>query len=283
MNINRRQSIFGVASALCSALVTTPAMAAGIGRISGLQRDASVESHDMHPLEKFMRIRSSRIGKPTYWWYSGHVMGYVDGDSPLQPILSVVGASQSIAARNSDGSVHYDMVEAGYYGDPTNGCIADSPIVNRLTGERINPKHYLSRQQLRFDLDLTVQPASGPLPTDVSFEGRIIGPDEKGDRIWMGENIIAEIAARDGRPKRIANSLAKFQASLSDVLSNREFVPASFDYTTLNSFRPWMNMGTRTGRIMSRLQALKLESWNSVPLKLRGRIETDHPGVFGNA
>jgi hypothetical protein len=279
MKIDRRETMLGFASALGGALMAAPASA---GAHSPMAPAKDKSKHVMAPLQKFLRIRCSTYQKPTYWWYSGQIMGYVEGLSPLQPILSVVGASQTVASENSDGSISYDMVEAGYYGDPASGDIADGPISNLLNGEQITPKHYLSPQKLRFTNDLRVEPASGPLPPDVSFEGKIVGPDEKGDRIWMAEQLIAEIAARGDRPKRISNSLANFQASLSDVMSDRQFVPATMDYTTLNSFRPWMNMGSASGRIMSRLQAIKLERWSSVPVQLRQRIEADHSGVFGN-
>jgi hypothetical protein len=63
---------------------------------------------------------------------------------------------------------------------------------------------------------------------------------------------------------------------MADIESSRDFVPASMQYTTLNSFRPWMNMGSAAGDIMMRLNGLKLARWDQLPTALRTRIEADH-------
>lgn len=234
------------------------------------------------PLQKLVRIRNSEAGRRTFWWYSGQLLGRI-GDTPLVPLFSVVGASQTTATWQDDGSISYQMIEAGYYGNLATGEIADSPIENPLTGEPVQPVHYLSPQTNTFTADLAVLPST-PVPSDRgAFEGRITPPDEKGDRIWMAERLTGILYKTPQRSYRVFNSLANFEASRSDVYRSGGFVPATMQYTTLNSFRPWMNMGDAQGNIMSRLNALKCDRWSDVGTDLCARIEKDHPGVFGDA
>ncbi len=236
---------------------------------------------DLSALQKFVRIRSSEAGRKTFWWYTGQVLARV-GDTPLRPILTQVGASQTIGEWLEDGSFLYRMTEAGYYDDLKTGGIADAPITNPLTGEPMTVQHYLSSQTIIFTPDLKVQPET-PLPDSAGvFEGTITAPDEKGDRIWMAERLLAMLHGTPTRSRRVVNSLANFEASRADVESSAGFVPATMQYTTMNSFRPWMNMGDRPGHISSRLNGLKLDRWSGVEAGLRARVENDHPGVFSD-
>lgn len=234
------------------------------------------------PLQKFVRIRCSAAGRRTTWWYSGQLLGRV-GNAPLQPLFSIVGASQTIGKWRDDGSFSYEMIEAGYYGALDPAAIADAPIINPLTGELVKAQHYLSPQKIRFTPALKVEFDQPVLAQAGRFSGTITPPDEKGDRIWMAEHLLGELYATPDRPSRVSNSMANFEASLSAVLAGGAFVPATMQYTTFNSFRPWMNMGAAQGSICSRLNAVKLDSWKRVPAALRSRIATDHPGVFFDA
>jgi hypothetical protein len=223
-------------------------------------------------LETFLRLRCSPEGQSTFWFYSGHMLARREGE-PMRPLLSVIGASRSRIARQSDGSVVYSLIEAGYYGPPDAPDIADGPIPNALTGAPMTPEHYLSPQTIRFTPDLKVLPEMAAVPPGLDYRGRITPPNIKGDRLWMAEELFIKIA---GKSPKILNSLANFEASVKDIESAADFVPASMQYTTLNSLRPWMNMGADRGEIMMRLNGLKLQRWDEVPKALRQRIEADH-------
>lgn len=232
-------------------------------------------------LETFVRLRCSPEGQTCFWSYSGHMLGRLAGQQ-LVPLLSVIGASRSRIKRQPDGSIVYSLIEAGYYGDPDHGGIADAPIINPLTSAPIRPQHYLSSQVTRFTPGLKVFPEVEKLPPGMNYVGRITPPDIKAGRIWMAEELFIRVPPRPavpGQPARganLLNSLANFEASLADIDSNPNFVPASMQYTTLNSFRPWMNMGDAGGDIMMRLNGLKLARWDDVPASLRQRIDSDY-------
>ena len=230
-------------------------------------------------LALFARIRCQPAGRRTFWWYTGQMLARRTGEA-LHVLVSVVGASQSQITVNPDGSISYALTEAGYYGDPATGKIADQPIINVLTGEMIRPEHYLSPQKLRFLPDLTVLPESVNLPPGLDYRGHITRPDRKGDFVWMAEELFVAQPATPTRGARISNSLANFQVQATHLYSDMAFVPATMQYTTVNSLRPWMNMAKTPGDVVMRLNAIKLAHWSDVDAAVRTRIEHDHPGVF---
>jgi len=226
-------------------------------------------------LETFVRLRCAPDGKSTFWWYSGHVLARTAGNAS-RPLLSVIGVSRSRTTRQPDGTYIYDLIEAGYYGAPGSTNIADGPITNALTGEQITPENYISPQTLRFYPDLEVKPITDKLPPGLDYKGRITPPDIKHGRLWMAEELLIKLPGRNGEKSKLLNSLANFEAKLSDINSKKAFVPASLQYTTINSFRPWMNMGNADGDIISRLNGIKLETWEEIPAALRARVIKDH-------
>jgi hypothetical protein len=262
MMINRRR--FSIAAGVVASIGT---------------RALGAPAASLSDLELFARIRCSPAGKRTFWWYSGHMLARRSGEA-ARPFVSVVGASQSEITRNADGSIGYALVEAGYYGDVTTGEIADKPVINALTGAMIQPEHYLSTQKLRFLPDLTVRPDMATLPPGLDYRGRITRPDRKGDYVWMAEELFVSLPPTATGAARISNSLANFQVQARDLYSDMAFVPATMQYTTVNSLRPWMNMGDTRGDVMMRLNATKLAQWSGVDAALRTRIEHDHPGIF---
>ena len=249
-----------------------------IGLGMGLSRGAiGALSTDLDPLHTFVRIRTFGTGKRAYWWYSGHVLGRLAGE-PAVPMLSVVGASYSEITPAVDDGYIYDLVEAGYYGDPVTGEISDE-LANPLTGEPIKPEHYRSSQSLLFRSDLTIWPNIENMPDGLEFTGRITPPDVKAGRVWMAEELFVKFLS--GGATRFANSLANFQATLADLQDPQQpFVAASMEYTTINSFRPWMGMKESLGTMSMRLNGVKLSDPGDIPDALTDRINRDHPGFW---
>lgn len=253
-------------------------VAAGLAASIGIRARAAPVT-DLSDLELFARIRCRAEGKRTFWWYSGQMLARRSGEA-ARTLVSVVGASQSQIKLHADGSIGYALIEAGYYGDIVTGKIADAPIVNTLTGTMIRPEHYLSPQKLRFLPDLSVLPDMPTLPPGLDYRGRITRPDRKGNYVWMAEELFVSLPSTATGAARISNSLANFQVQASDLYSDMAFVPATMQYTTVNSLRPWMNMGKTQGDVIMRINAIKLAQWSGVDAALRARIERDHPGVF---
>ena len=255
--------------------------AAGLVGLAASRRFALAASAGRKPtshLETFLRIRCSPQGQRTYWWYSGHVLARTPV-RPAVPMLSVVGVSYSELRVRDQGVYQYDLAEAGYYGDPDSGEIKDQ-VTNPLTGKTINPQHYLSSQSLLFHPDLTVTPnLANPRP-GLEFRGRITPPDVKHGRIWMAEELFVRVVRAED-DIFIANSLANFEAGVADVNdAGKAFVPASMEYTTINSFRPWMGMDDTAGTVSMRLNGFKLQDTGGIPEDLLARVKGDHPAFL---
>lgn len=230
-------------------------------------------------LDAFKRIRCAPEGERAYWWYSGHLLGRVEGQ-PGMPLLRVVGLSYSRTERGPDGSWRYRLTEAGYYGNHETGEIRDE-WVNPLNGKTVQAVHYRSPQTLLFRPDMSIVPDMKTLPPGLDFTGRITRPDIKHGRIWMAEELFVKLPQRGDGPVRTANSLANFEASLADMISPAlDFVPATMEYTTINSFRPWMEMGDTPGTISMRLNGMKMQNLEGAPADLVARIAAEHEGFF---
>ncbi len=256
-----RRQVLGAGLALAAPVFSFPASASGLSNVD--------------PLEIFTRLRCAPEGRPVWWWFSGHILGRLQGEA-AQPVLTIQGANVSRMVRQSDGSVVYSMIEAGYYGRPLTPGIIDGEMQNVLTGEMMTPQHFFEPLSLRFQPDLVVRPDTSPLPPGLEFNGRLVAPDIKGNRIWMAEELFIKIPAPAGKPNILLNSLANFEASVEDIEAGGDFVPATMQYTTINSFRSWMNMGLRAGDLNMRFNAMKLTAWDKLPPALRQRIEDDH-------
>lgn len=210
---NRRRFL---QSGVCATLAIPLTMGMSSAQIAGFAPVSSLDA--LTPLECFTRLRCSQPGDTTTWWYSGHMLGKVDGDAAV-PILSLIGASQSKIEYLKDDTVRYSLIEAGYYGDPDTGEIADGPIINRITSAPMTPKHYLSPQSLDFFSDRTIRPAEQALPANTDFSGRMVGPDVKAGRVWMAEELFVKVPATANRGERVLTSLANFQGLATAIWS----------------------------------------------------------------
>ena len=251
-------------------------LTAAAGCSAGILHGTEAWTADFLPLEIFLSMRRGLPGKRAVWWYSGELLGRVDG-SVAVPLLSIQGISHTQLRAVGDGSYLHTMTEAGYYGDLVTGEVVDSWL-NPLNAKRCDAKHYFSSQRLLFNPDLTITRGdTAALPGDLAFNGRITGPDVKHDRVWMGEELFVNYQPPQGIPV-IANSLANFEASWADATNpDLQFVPTTMQYTTINSFRPWMQMGDAVGTISMRLNGIKLASFDVADAELMKRILRDHP------
>ncbi len=250
------------------------ALALGLAPSLPLQA-ADTQRFSLDPLDAFTSLRAAPAGRPIWWHFSGHILGRLQGE-PLRPLLSIRGANRSHIVRQGDGSLIYSMIEAGYYGEPDASDIIDGAMLNLLTGQPMKPQHFIEPLSLRFRPDLVVLPEIKALPPGMDFKGRLTAPDVRGGRVWMAEELFVKLPAAPGSPPILLNSLANFEASAADMKAGGEFVASTMQYTTVNSFRPWMNMGMKAGDLCMRLNAIKLSTWAQVPPALRQRIQADH-------
>jgi non-heme chloroperoxidase len=216
-------------------------MLLGAGLMAGVSpslplRAAPLGLAGLLPLEIFTRIRCTPEGRSTWWWYTGHMLGRLHGE-PARPMLSVQGASRTRITRQSDGSIVYSLIEAGYYGEPLNPGIVMGEMTNVLTGKTMVPEHYLSPQVLRFRPDLVVLPEVGQLPPGLDYKGRITPPDIKGDRTWMAEELFVK-----GSPILLIHGFSfganAFKHQIGDIAARHRLIALDLRGHGLSA-KPW--------------------------------------------
>ena len=233
----------------------------------------------------FMRLRTSPEGRPVLWVYSGVLVVKPEGEV-ARTLARIEGLSRSFAVAQPDGSYLWTLDEAGYYCDPQTGEVASS-LFNPFIGQNVVPKHYRSPQTLRFSRNGIIP--GRELPPGIDFRGEITRLGEVAGTVALTEDLYVRMGAtaatadRPARPVRFANSLATFTTLRRNLQRPaNEWVDCQFNYTTLNTFVDWLQMGGRAGVQDMRLVGIKcrLEDREAVPSSLRARIEREHPDLL---
>ncbi len=277
MYTSRRKFVFG------SMLAALPSSTSSATAVAGWPASLS-------PLDGLVKVRNRAGGGRVFWHYEGDFYGKVH-DERAVALMRIEGVSISRFIRRRDGAYEWSLVEAGYFIDRDSGDVLDD-WENPLNGVIVQPRHYRSRQRavMKFVGPDGFKPLGFTMPPDAQFRGDLSGPIIHGDVVWFSEELFLRMLSsssetRDpGAPSvRVATSLATWQASLSDVLdTSRDFAPSTLNYTTINSWRPWMRMGETPGVISWRLLGSKHQDRDEIPNRLVNRIERDHSGFFEN-
>jgi hypothetical protein len=238
-------------------------------------------------LDAYVRMRNRDDGKKSYTRYSGTFFAKVEGETAV-PILGIEGMSWGTCKRQDDGTYVYSMQEAGYHTRLGTTEIVDE-WDNPITGATVQPRHYRSGQTSVFAPGAVLRPNAPPVE-GLEFKGVISPITVIGDTAWGSEDLYVKFPNPRERyndeqewsgPFRVANSLATHSALVADIINaDRDFVPSTMAYTTLNSWRPWMKMGQTPGIISWRLKGRKFESADEIGDWLLDRVANDHPDLL---
>lgn len=234
----------------------------------------------------YARMRGGGDGRLGLWWYVGNVWLQTP-DKLAKAVLRIEGFGFQRLTLRPDGGLVQRMSEAGYFKDPATGAIAET-WTNPLNGESCRPRHYKSMQQIVAGPDGTLKGQEEGRMSEREFEGTIGPAAVNGDGIWITENFATKFAVprrpdmdprEDVGDSLNAASLATFAARLSDVQDReRDFVPCTLAFQTMNGWLPWMRMGRIPGTQSWQLHGHKVASLDAIPAPLRARFEKDYPG-----
>ncbi len=254
------------------------------------QKDHDEWPWDLNPLDALVRTRSRQDNVPVVWHYQGTFFGKLHNEKTV-PLLYIEGASISRAAKQPDNTYNWELKEVGYFHDIDSHALLTT-WKNPLNGAIVTPQHYKSSQRaaLLYIGENGFSPIiDKPLP-DLEFQGDLSGPDLLKDRVCFYEDLylkMPEVARSNPVPGetnqkiRTQTSLATWEASLSDLTNlDLDFVPSTLHYSTLGSWKPWMEMGDEKGVISWRLVGVKHKSPYTLPKRLFARINQDHMGFF---
>ena len=264
--MNRRESLMMLAVAGSASVVSAAAM-------------REITASTMDPLLTHMRIRGHADGRLVYYGYEGVSYGQRSGQRTV-PLLHIEGASAATFVRQG-GSWLYTLREAGWMCDLGTGAVLSSWL-NPLNGKTVTPRHYNSRQTSLFTGN-SVKPVRAALPAGIEMQGNIAEPVVMRDDIWTAEELLVRVPPQQaGGSAVVQTSLATLHASLRDLQRGANaWVPATLAYQTLQSWPAWMEMpDDMPGVISWRLMGRKCASVDELPVKVRTRIQEQHPEVF---
>lgn len=278
-DLNRRQAL-GAAVGVSFASITSDGFAA----------PNNIDFSDpQQKLDAYVRMRARGDAKKTFMRYSGTFFAKIEGEVAV-PIMGIEGFSWNKCERRPDGTYHYAMQEAGYHTDLKSGQILED-WVNPLNGLKVQPKHYRSGQTSIFTPSTVTRDLENP-PDGLEFNGTITRPTVIGGWVWCSEDLFVRSPNPKDRyanerewsgPSRISTSLATHCARYSDLADPQlAFVPTTMEYTTINSWRPWMKMGQIPGIISWRLHGKKIETPDEIDDQIMKLIATEYPELLEN-
>jgi hypothetical protein len=250
--------------------------AGALGLFSALPLKASPAIPERFDI--FLRAHQNGDDTVAHFWYKGLVLGCPFG-AQSKPMLSIQGFSHQRAKLLPDGTMRFTMIEAGYYGDPQTGQIADE-VTNVFTGKTVRPHHYKSRQENIVAPDGTYSsPALARLPGTI-FAGQLTEPVYSGDYVFFSENLETAVPGPPGAPAKGLTSLANYTARKSDLDRRAEWTPLAFDYSSIGPWSDWLEMGDLPGVQTMRLSGRKFRTGEQPPAALKARLDADHPGFI---
>jgi hypothetical protein len=230
-------------------------------------------------LAAIVRMRSG-AGKAALWWYQGTFFAKPEGEI-TRPLMRIDGASRVSFEPAGSGVYHSRMDEAGFFSDLETGRLLDQ-WRNPLNGKMVEPEHYRSGAASLITAD-SVRPDIEQLPPGIVFEGRMTPFVSHGDSTWVSEELFVSAPSQDPREPdlKVQTSLATFHSRLSELDDpGLDFVPCELNYSTLATWRGWLEMGDRPGVISWRLVGSKLRSADELPARLTERLRERQPDLL---
>jgi hypothetical protein len=266
MSIDRRSLVGGLSSAALISSVPTSASAREF-------------TNPEDRLAAIARMRSGARGA-ALWWYQGTFFAKPEGEI-TRPLMRIDGASRVSFEPAGSGVYRSSMDEAGFFSDLETGQLLDQ-WRNPLNGKLVEPEHYRSGAVSLITAD-SVAPDIEQLPPGIVFQGQMTPFVSHGDSAWVSEELFVSAPSQDPREPalKVQTSLATFHSRLSELDDpGLDFVPCELNYSTLATWRGWLEMGDRPGVISWRLVGSKLRDADELPAHLAGLLRERQPDLL---
>jgi len=264
-----RRSLLGSAIAA----VTLPGSARA-GQSHADYRDPAVR------IAAIARMRSSPSGT-ALWWYRGTFFGKPEGEM-TRPLMRIDGASRVHFVADGAGRYRASMDEAGFFSDLGTGERLRQ-WRNPWNGRLVTPEPYRSAATFAVTADAVTPLVE--LPPEVEFRGQMTPFVVHGDSAWVSEELFLRSPSPESPESevprfRVQTSLATFHSRLSELEDPAiDFVPCELNYSTLASWRDWMQMGERPGVISWRLVGQKARRLADLPAVTVAWLREAHPDL----
>jgi hypothetical protein len=219
----------------------------GLGTMASLGAGFShADAATQTDLRRFVKMRGALDERLVIGSVTGRYVGVVDGQ--VTPLFGVVSAVFSLYRRRGDG-FEVASLEQAYYTDLQSGAVLDH-WKNPYTGEAVAVPVYSEAPGLVFvGPDLVFHTPTQPGPgVHVAHTAR--GPETGGDDIVFVEQVSVTVdGAKGGVPFTYRdNTVLRAPASAVDR-PDKDCTPCQTTFDAVVSWRPWLNMGARPGRM----------------------------------
>ncbi len=234
-------------------------------------------------LAAYRKIQCSlNDGKESFFWWTGTAYGHVPGQRDIKLFrVEGINVRQCETVQDYERGTGFRMVsrEILIYQDPNSGELIDS-WENPYTGETVEVIHV--------ENDPVNQPAQFPLRRDGSeYQLPIV---RQGDNWWWSAavplfytNPLAGDFQKYIGGTYHATEMFNFKGSLSDLLDAESDSASTFvGWVRLAQWLPWMEMGSRAGKMYFHAGGAKVGGYENVPASLRAIIEKRFP-LYRNA
>lgn len=231
----------------------------------------------------YIKLIGSTESAVVYTWFTGHLWIIVPSRPPA-PLVSFQGLAKNIWAKESNGVVTQQNFDVGFFGAADGGGAIDE-VENPLTGEIVNPYHYMYGGGIQ----------------RYSDQGKLVGNEVtpirpnwivSGDMIWVDESRSASALnpiepaswPRESAGEQVHfGSATSLVANASELLDpSRSSVPYTLFWSSIGSWEPWLHMGASPGYIMWRAVGRKLADLSEASEEIRAYVREVQPNYLAD-
>lgn len=227
-------------------------------------------------LATFVKVRGSLDDRLLTSWVSARYYGVVEDE--MRPLFNVRSAVFARYRPVADGGYEAVNAEIAWFTDPDTGHVLRQ-WHNPYTGQDVTvpmggyaPSKILIRPDLGFEL-------AKPVP-GLDIQHEVLPFEIRGDDLYITERSRTAMRfAPNAKPFRYSESNT-FRANLAAVRSGAAHVPADVSFTNVCSWRPWMQMGDRSGHLTAIGIGKQGTSFNTIPAEWLAATREFRPEVL---
>jgi hypothetical protein len=278
--------------AAASAAGATTAGASGAAGSAAATRARAVAERLTGPalLDALVRMRGRTDGGLVYGWLQGTRSTVIDGD--VQPLCGVVAGAVQRFRRIAPDRYEATILEVAHYTHPETGEPLERVRMPGTGREVVVPKYRFGPVKARFAVALDEWEEFEPPRTGNAAQFapkssvhlvRSIGPaSASGDTVHVRAGEYGRVYPDRARPPTVWYREWMTWHAAADAMADASAVtvPATYSYSALTSWRPWMQMGDVRGHTAENGYGAKAASWDECPPEFLELTRRFHPDVL---
>jgi Protein of unknown function (DUF1838) len=274
-------------------MIARRSLLAGLAASAAVPRAAfAITMSPAERLETMVRMRGDASGGMVFGWLDAVRSTFIDGE--IRPMCRMVAATVSRFERRND-QFEATVLEVAYYLDPkTNEQLKTFRFPGAAQDVTV-PKYRAGPAKVRFGIDLSEweeftpnqpgQATSEFAPkSSVHLERNVGTPTIQDGSLFLRSDEYGRVYPDKSKPPTVFyREWMVWQARADDLLKSKATnVPATFAYSALSSWRPWMQMGDIKGHTAENGHGAKVDSIDQLPTMIRDLIKARDPDLLDN-